>query len=91
METNEYNDLPVEVILKKMEELISNGFDVLIKFKCLNCGSRQTSDVPNKFFTEGYSCEECGKITYPKIFGFAVAKRITIGDKINEEVWEGYN
>lgn len=65
-------DLSVGELIPRMEKLINQGFQVFVKFNCQYCGSRQTSDTPNTFFTEGYYCEECGRLSKPETFGFAI-------------------
>jgi hypothetical protein len=69
---NQYNDLPVEEIIPMMEDLINKGFTCYIKWLCEGCGERVTSDTPNSFFTEGYTCEECGETSYPTKYGLLV-------------------
>lgn len=56
------SDFPIEDCLKTASVLIAAGQEVYQKFTCENCGSRQTMETPNKFFTSGV-CEECGHET----------------------------
>jgi hypothetical protein len=69
------DDVKVLIALKQIDELIAKGSTVWVKFTCHNCCSRQTSEEPNKFFGRGYSCEECGKITFPDKIGYSVMFR----------------
>lgn len=55
-------DVPFDDAVNKGLEVIQNGGQVWQKFTCQHCGSRQTMDIPNTFFTHG-TCEECGKDT----------------------------
>ena len=90
----EPKDVSPEQLVKDMERLISQGFDVFIKFTCNHCGSRQTCPSSNVLFTEGYTCEECKKVSYPKKFGMmAMAGMGNIGgyDPTNPEDWGGTN
>jgi len=57
-----YNDYPWEEIIPAVIELVKEGHDVYQKWTCEHCGSRQSMDEANKFYTEGM-CEECKKIT----------------------------
>jgi len=57
-----YKDHPFEEIVKAVEAKIKQGVDCFQKFTCENCGSRQTIDEPNVFYTEGI-CEECKHTT----------------------------
>jgi hypothetical protein len=58
-----YNDYPFEDIVREAAKLIEEKkANVHQKFTCDSCGSRQTMDEPNKFFTSGI-CEECGHVT----------------------------
>jgi hypothetical protein len=62
VEKVEYNDYPLEECADAAGELIEQGHEVYQKFTCEKCGSRQTCDVPNVFYTSG-KCEECSHIT----------------------------
>lgn len=55
-------DVPMDEAVNKGLEVISHGGMVWQKFTCSNCGSRQTMDTPNAFYTHG-TCEECGEST----------------------------
>jgi len=46
---------------------------IWVKFTCHCCGTRQTLDEPNAFFTEGMHCERCNKISYPEKFGLMMS------------------
>ena len=65
-----------EELMENMKKQINNGCICYVKFTCLNCGSRQTAETPNTFHTEGYTCEECGKRSYPKKWGMMIIKKI---------------
>lgn len=66
---NADDDLPVEEILEKAQEIIDRGGIVLFKFTCEYCGSRQTSAEPNTFHSAGYYCDECKELCRPKKYG----------------------
>lgn len=91
----DYKDLPTEQFVKEMEKLIRDGFNVFVKFTCQHCGSRQTDASLNCFFTEGYTCEECKKTSFPDKFGMMVMGGDEIGkatyDPTNPQDWEGNN
>lgn len=57
-----YNDYPLLEVLRKADEQIKRGGKVHQKWTCRHCGSRQTMEEANTFFTSG-RCEECGQIT----------------------------
>jgi len=57
-----YNDYPIDECAQGAEKFISKGGKVYQKFTCAGCGSRQTMDVPNVFYTSG-KCEECSHST----------------------------
>jgi transcription elongation factor Elf1 len=52
-------DHPFYETVDKATELIEKGAKVWQKFTCAKCGSRQTMDQENTFYTLG-TCEECG-------------------------------
>ncbi len=56
-----HNDLTKDQYEKKAEELFIAfpGSKIFQKFTCGNCGSRQTVDEPNIWYTSA-TCEECG-------------------------------
>jgi hypothetical protein len=58
----DYKDYPIMQCAEQAEAAIDAGAAVFQKWTCQNCGSRQTMDEPNKFFTSG-RCEECQQIT----------------------------
>lgn len=62
-------DLPMDEVIKKCEEIMSRGGVTFIKFTCANCGVRQTSINPNVLHIAGYHCEECGLLNKPKKYG----------------------
>jgi hypothetical protein len=63
MEKVKYNDYPFDEIAKSVKEKLKNGgVTCFQKFTCEKCGSRQTIDEPNTFYTEGM-CEECKHVT----------------------------
>lgn len=55
-------DHPLEDVVKAAEAQAANGHSCFQKFTCEKCGSRQTMETPNVFYTSG-SCEECGHVT----------------------------
>jgi len=57
-----YNDHPFDTVCKTVEEYAKQGVKCYQKFTCENCGSRQTMEDANVFYTEG-SCEECKHVT----------------------------
>lgn len=57
------HDHPFDIVTADAERLINEkGATVWQKWSCVHCGSRQTMEIPNKFFTSG-QCEECGEST----------------------------
>lgn len=58
----EYKDFPLAEIGPEVERLASAGCQCFQKFSCEKCGSRQTIDEPNHFYTSG-KCQECGHVT----------------------------
>jgi hypothetical protein len=61
MTNPEYNDYPLDEC-RAAAEALPEGAVVYQKFSCAGCGSRQTIETPNEFFTLG-RCQECGVIT----------------------------
>lgn len=55
-------DLPFGEAALRADLAIRLGAIIHQKFTCEACGSRQTIEEPNRFFTEG-RCEECSHIT----------------------------
>lgn len=55
-------DIPLDNAVSKAIEVIQSGGMVWQKFTCMHCGTRQTIETPNAFYTHG-TCEECGKDT----------------------------
>lgn len=84
-------DLPIDEFIKDMDKKIGEGFDVFVKFTCQHCKARQTCSTPNAMFTEGYTCEECGKTSYPKEYGMMLQARMGSTDTKNPLDWEGTN
>lgn len=62
-------DLPMDEVIKKAQEIIEEGGIVLFKFTCEYCGSRQTGTTPNTFHSVGYYCNECKELCMPKKYG----------------------
>lgn len=56
------SDYPMMDCVKTADDLIKKGHQVFQKFTCEMCGSRQTIDEPNVFYTSG-TCEECKHTT----------------------------
>jgi predicted nucleic-acid-binding Zn-ribbon protein len=54
----EYKNYPFDVCATAAARLVEDGCNVHQKFTCAKCGSRQTMEIPNRFFTEG-TCEQC--------------------------------
>ena len=59
---------PMYDCIRSADELISQGHTVHQKFTCEKCGSRQTIEIPNVFFTSG-KCEECKHVTNIQLKG----------------------
>jgi len=59
-----YNDYPFEEIAEDAGKILAQDKNASVyqKFSCENCGSRQTIDEPNRFYTLG-KCEECSHVT----------------------------
>ena len=91
----EPKDISPEQLIKDMDRLSGQGFMCFVKFTCDHCGSRQTCPSPNVLFSEGYNCEECKKVTYPKKFGMMVmggdTDKLGKRDPYNPYDWEGNN
>lgn len=71
-EKTDPEDIPLEELITMCLDVLDRGGTFWIKFTCEHCGARQTSDTPNKIHIDGYSCEECGKVTIPKLWGITV-------------------
>lgn len=67
--TNEYEDVPIEELEKRMLAAMDQGFVCYQKWTCAHCKSRQTMDKHNIIYTSG-TCGECGKTTEIKEAGF---------------------
>jgi hypothetical protein len=61
-EPAKYDDYPIEQCAEEAAEKIAAGAVVFQKRTCRHCGSRQTMNEPNTFFTSG-RCEECRQVT----------------------------
>jgi hypothetical protein len=57
-----YNDYPIYECAKVAGELIARGVHVRQKFTCSNCGSRQTIEEQDVFYTSA-RCEDCTYVT----------------------------
>lgn len=55
-------DLPWDELLARADDAIAGGATVYQKFTCALCGTRQTMEAPNRFYTEG-QCEACRHVT----------------------------
>ena len=53
---------PFDEVVAEAGERIRPGVVVHQQFSCASCGSKQTMDTPNVFYTGG-RCEECGAET----------------------------
>ena len=66
-----YRDFPIAKVVAQAEqragELAKLGIPMRVhqKWTCQHCGSRQTMETKNQFFSSG-TCEECGKTTIIK-------------------------
>jgi transcription elongation factor Elf1 len=69
---DEVKDVTLEEIIPMCANVLSKSQTFWIKFTCLHCGSRQTSDTPNVIHMAGYTCENCGKLTKPLKYGLVV-------------------
>lgn len=63
-----HRDYPLHECVRVAGSLIESGATVHQKFTCRHCGSRQTMEEPNKFYTSG-RCEECSEVTDIRISG----------------------
>jgi ribosomal protein L40E len=61
-------DHPIHECLKSANELLNQGHQVFQKFTCEKCGSRQTVDKPDMFYSHG-RCEECLHVTDLRLKG----------------------
>lgn len=55
-------DIPFMEAANQAEYVIRLGGTIHQKFTCGSCGSRQTIDQENRFYTHG-KCEECEAVT----------------------------
>lgn len=53
---------PFYQVVAEAGKLADQGFEVHEQFNCAKCGTKQTMDEANTFFTKGI-CEECGHVT----------------------------
>ena len=72
----QHKDLPVKKAMKIIDGLAGDGGLCFVKFTCHHCLARQGLGEPNTFFTEGISCEECGRLTIPDKIGWMFTKRL---------------
>jgi len=56
------NIYPFDSVAKQARQKMAEGWTINQQFNCAYCGTKQTMDEANKFFTTG-KCEECGLIT----------------------------
>jgi hypothetical protein len=59
---------PFEQVVNSADQAISMGATVFQQFNCEHCGTKQTIEEGNAFYTRGH-CEECKKITDIKTNG----------------------
>ena len=69
------SDFPLRVCAALALEQVLCGATVHQKWTCSSCGSRQTMEEENTFYTAGI-CEECKKVTKIKECGFLLHKPI---------------
>ena len=53
---------PFDECVAQAATYMERGATVHQQFNCARCGTKQTMDMPNKFYTSGV-CEECGHET----------------------------
>ena len=53
---------PFVEVCEQAERTMNKGAKIYQQFWCENCGTKQTMDQANKFFTCG-QCEECSHVT----------------------------
>jgi predicted RNA-binding Zn-ribbon protein involved in translation (DUF1610 family) len=66
------SDFPLPEIIEAMERHVAAGNMVWFKFTCVHCGSRQTDSKANTIH-RSYTCEDCGKETFPTEGNFMLA------------------
>jgi hypothetical protein len=71
----EYNDYPLHECAAQASEHMRAGAEVFQKFTCRFCGSRQTMETPNVFYTSG-RCEECNQITVIQNCNYAMIMKV---------------
>lgn len=64
------NNFPVAEVLANMERMARDGALCYVKYTCVGCGSRQTSDEANTWRQDGYVCSECNHLTKPTEINF---------------------
>ena len=69
-------NLSQEEVIKQMDAKIYMGWSCFIKWTCESCGERVTCSTPNGFFTKGYTHDECGHTSHPKVFGILVMQSL---------------
>lgn len=62
------NVFPLYEVAENAERVMRRGHTIWQQFLCGNCGTKQTMDTPNQFFTHG-QCEECGHTTDLRVAG----------------------
>jgi uncharacterized Zn finger protein len=53
---------PFDECVRDAKAITDKGHAVYQQFNCAKCGTKQTMELPNTFFTTG-KCEECGHVT----------------------------
>lgn len=53
---------PFEEVIANANRLIQKGATCFEQWNCCDCGTKNTIDIPNVFYTKG-RCETCGAIT----------------------------
>jgi ribosomal protein L37E len=77
-----HNDLEIPELLIQMNKMISQGWNVYIKWQCEACHERVTCETPNTFFKEGFVHTEkadgtsCGHTSFPKKFGMMIEREL---------------
>jgi transcription elongation factor Elf1 len=71
---------PMRECIQRAEALMAAGAEIYQQFNCARCGSKQTMETPNTFFTLG-NCERCGAQTNIEANGCNYAVHLAIGGK----------
>jgi hypothetical protein len=82
------NDHPFAEVARNADRQIQAGWTIFQKFTCQGCGSRQTINRPNSFYTVG-QCEECNQFTDIVKHGCNFVAMIGVPDEIIREVTGG--